>query len=301
MISRKHKLTLCRKIFCCISFALFNLLVSNFANAEFIVSIRSPETLEDTREAYSLELIKLVLDKTQAKYGDYKLQQLPTMNRPRARYNAKLKTYPNILLEESYDEESSTKGDLTYINFPIELGILGHRVCFVNPKIKDELKTITSVEQLKKYTVGQGIGWVDTNILRANGFQVTEIPNYSGLFKMAAAGRIDLFCRGINELKGEYEAFNYIKELTYDESFVLIYPLPRFYYTNAENTLLKSRVEDGLKMAYHDGTLKKLWLKYQTANLDFVKLKNRKVFRLSNPLLKNLPKDYEAYNFDATK
>jgi ABC-type amino acid transport substrate-binding protein len=168
-------------------------------------------------------------------------------------------------------------------------------------QIKDELKTITSVKQLKKYTIGQGIGWVDSNILRANGFQVIEIPNYSGLFKMTAAGRIDLFCRGINELKGEYEAFKYIKELTYDESFVLIYPMPRFYYTNKSNTLLRSRVEDGLKISYLDGSLKKLWLKYQTANLEFVKLHQRKVFRLPNPLLEKLPKTYESYYFDITK
>lgn len=280
---------------------LLNLLICNFAAAEFIVSIRSPETTEDTREAYSRALIKLVLDKTKAKYGDYHLANIPSMNRPRARYAAKLKTYPNMLLEESYDEEFAAKGDLTFINFPVELGILGHRVCFVNPKIKNDLKKITSVEQLKKYTIGQGIGWIDTNILRANGFQVTEIPNYAGLFKMTAAGRIDLFCRGANELMDEYETFKYIKELTYDESFAIVYSMPRFYYTNPDNKILLARVEEGLKTAYNDGSFKSLWLKYQTANLNFVKLNQRKIFKIQNPFIKNLPKDYEQYYFDIPK
>lgn len=294
----KHKMTLCSLLLQLITIALLNAFMCKFAYAEFLVSIRAPETLEDTREAYSFELIKLVMDKSKTKYGDYRLQLIPAMNRPRARYAAKLKIYPNLLLEESYDKEFSEKGDLTYINFPVELGILGHRICFVNPKIKEDLKKVTSVEQLKKYSMGQGIGWIDTNILRANGFRVSEIPSYPGLFKMTAAGRVDLFCRGANEIKGEYEAFKYITELTYDETFALTYALPRFYYTNSENTLLIARVQEGLVTSYKDGSLKNLWLKYQTANLDFVKLHQRKMFTLTNPFIADLPKDYEQYVFD---
>lgn len=294
----KHKMTLCSLLLQLTTLLLLNTFLCRFAYAEFLVSIRSPETLEDTREAYSFELVKLVMDKTRAKYGDYRLQLIPAMNRPRARYAAKLNIYPNLLLEESYDKEFSAKGDLTYINFPVELGILGHRICFVNPKIKEDLKKVTSVQQLKKYSIGQGIGWIDTNILRANGFQVSEIPSYPGLFKMTAAGRVDLFCRGANEIKGEYEAFKYIKELTYDETFVLSYTLPRFYYTNTENKLLIRRVQEGLIASHQDGSLKQLWLKYQTTNLEFVKLHQRKIFKLPNPLISDLPKDYEQYYFD---
>ncbi len=298
MQSSKYKMALYSLLLHLTTIVLLNVFVCRFAYAEFLVSIRSPETLEDTREAYSIELVKLVMDKTKVKYGDYRLQLIPAMNRPRARYAAKLKIYPNLLLEESYDKQFSAKGDLTYINFPVELGILGHRICFVNPKIKEDLKKVTSVEQLKKYSIGQGIGWIDTNILRANGFHVSETPSYSGLFKMTAAGRVDLLCRGANEIKGEYEAFKYIKELTYDETFVLSYTLPRFYYTNAENRLLIARVQEGLITSYNDGSLKQLWLKYQTANLEFVKLHQRKIFKLSNPLISDLPKDYEQYYFD---
>lgn len=298
MRTSKHKMTFFSLLLQFTALVLLNAFMCRFVQAEFLISIRSPETLEDTREAYSFALVKLVMDKTKVKYGDYRIQLIPPTNRPRARYAAKLKIYPNLLLEESYDKEFSEKGDLTYINFPIELGIMGHRICFVNPKIKEDLKKVSSLEQLKKYSIGQGIGWIDTNILRANGFHVSETPSYPGLFKMTAAGRVDLFCRGANEIKGEYEAFKYIKELTYDETFVLSYTLPRFYYTNAENKLLIARVKEGLLASYKDGSLKQLWLKYQTANLEFVKLHQRKIFTLSNPLISDLPKDYEQYYFD---
>jgi hypothetical protein len=104
------------------------------------------------------------------------------------------------------------------------------------------------VDQLKKYSIGQGIGWADSLILRHNGFRVIEVQNYDSLFKMVAAGRIDLYCRGVNELRKEYESYRYITRLTYDESFALAYPLPRFYYMGAFNKDAKERMEVGLRM-----------------------------------------------------
>jgi hypothetical protein len=66
---------------------------------------------------------------------------------------------------------------------------------------------VQSLEQLKKYTIGQGIGWQDAKILQHNGLNVVDVDAYESLFKMVAAGRIDLFCTGANQLmqntKGE--------------------------------------------------------------------------------------------------
>jgi len=173
----KHKMTFCGGFLLkLITLLLLNVFICRFACAEFVVSIRSPESLEDTREAYSFELIKLVMDKTKEKYGDYRLQPIPAMNRPRAKYAAKLKIYPNLLLEESYDKEFSVKGDLTFINFPVELGILGYRICFVNPKIKEDLKRVTSVEQLKKYSMGQGLAGLTPTFCARMDFKSLKYP-----------------------------------------------------------------------------------------------------------------------------
>jgi hypothetical protein len=268
------------------------------SNAEFIVSHRSPETEGDTREDYNNALLSLALEKTKTKYGDYTLQAIPTMSIPRLLSTTTLKTYPNLIFELTYEEKFTTTGELTYINFPIDLGIVGYRVCFINAKIKEALTQVTSLAELQKYSIGQGIGWSDVAILRANGFHVNEINNYGNIFKMVSAGRIDLFLRGANELKSEFETFGQKMHLVYDESFMFLYPLPRFFYIASENKLAKKRIEEGLIIAYHDGSMKKLWQEKYGESIKFSKLKQRKIFRLNNPSIKNLPTDYEQYLYN---
>lgn len=277
------------------------ILATSISGAPTVISHKSPETSGDLREAYNTELITLALEKSKAKYGPYQLVEIPPMNTARQIYTTNTKTYPNLLNEISYLDSLTDNLDITYIDFPVDLGITGYRICFINPAIKEAVKKITRADQLKKYSIGQGIGWADSLILRHNGFRVIEVQNYDSLFKMVAAGRIDLYCRGVNELKKEYESYRYITRLTYDESFALVYPLPRFYYMGAFNKDVKERMEVGLRMAYNDGSLLKLWHKHNDANLEFANLKNRKIFRLENPYVKKLPKDFRKYDFDPLK
>lgn len=269
--------------------------------APLIISHKSPETSADLREHYNTELITLALEKAKSKYGDYKLVEIPPMNTARLLYTANTNTYPNFLTEISYLDSLQKNPEITYINFPVDLGITGYRICFVNPAVKDALKKITHVDELKKYTMVQGIGWADTNILRHNGFRVIEVQNYDSMFKMVAAGRVDLYCRGVNELKKEYETYSYITRLTYDESFALVYTLPRFYYLGSANKAAKERMEAGLRMAYQDGSLLHLWHKHNDASLHFAALKNRKIFYIENPFIKKLPEDFKKYYFDPLK
>ncbi len=272
--------------------------VTHSYGASIVISHKSPESIDDRRESYNTELIALALEKSKAKFGDYKMVAVPPMNTARSLYAASANIYPNFLTELSYLDSLSDNPELTYINFPVDLGITGYRICFVNPSLKERIKKITHVNQLKKYTFGQGIGWADTLILRHNGFKVIEIQNYDSMFKMVAVGRIDFYCRGVNELQKEYKAYRYITRLTYDESFVLAYTLPRFYYLGAGNKEAKERIEAGLYSAYHDGSLLKLWHKNNDESLKFAKLKKRKIFKLENPYIKNLSPDFKKYYID---
>ena len=276
-------------------------LQANPARADMIISHREAETESDKRESYNNELIKIALEKTKASYGGYSLQRIPPMNTPRSLYAASLNIYPNLLIELSYDPKLVVKGDMTYVDFPVDLGATGVRVCFVNPALKEKISQVKTIDELKAYSIGQGVGWTDTSILRANGFKVIEVASYESLFKMVTAGRVDLFCRGANEIQGEIEAFKNIKGLTYDESFALDYPLPRFYFLASTNTQAKARIEEGLKLAYKDGTLMKVWIKHYSASIKFTHLQTRRVFYLHNPLIKDLPKSYEKYLVDPLK
>lgn len=266
--------------------------------ATTVVWHRSPLDFGSFRYVYDIELLRLVLDKTRPAYGDYQLQALPVASFPRLLHSLRNDTYPNLVLEISYDKALEESGELSYIRFPIELGIIGYRVCFVNPEVKDKVSQVTRLEQLRQFTIGQGSGWADIRILRHNGFSVTEVSNYTSLFKMVANGRFDLLCRGANELPMEYAQYQYIPKLTYNETFALVYPMPRFFYLNSKHQRLKQRLEEGLKTAYADGSLLALWRKHNLANVELMQLAKRKVFHLDNPLLGSLPKDYEDYLYN---
>lgn len=64
---------------------------------------------------------------------------------------------------------------------------------------------------------------------------------------------------------------------------------------NKKNVALKKRIEEGLQIAYKDGSLQSVFQKYHASSIQFAKLKKRKIFRIENPLIKKLPKDYEQY------
>jgi hypothetical protein len=280
-----------------ISFLLI-LFMAGQAMAELVVWHRSPLDFGNFRYVYDIEVLRLALDKTRTTHGDYQLQAIPAASYARVLHSLRNNTYPNMLLEISYDKQLEDSGELTYINFPIELGIIGYRVCFVNPLVKDKIKQAKTLADLLPHTVGQGADWADIDILRHNGFTVIQVSNYTSLFRMVAGGRYDLLCRGANELMMEYEQYKHISNLTYDESFALVYRMPRFFYLSKKNIALKQRVEEGLKIAYADGSLLALWSKHNLQSVRFTQLPMRKIFYLDNPLIKDLPKDYEQYFID---
>ncbi|MET0356939.1 MAG: hypothetical protein ABW044_09180 [Cellvibrio sp.] len=259
-----------------------------------VVTTRGPASKNDVREHYYIDLLTLTLEKTKSTYGNYKIVKAPAMNQLRDAFAVAQEIYPNYVIDDNY-EDKFLDSNITYISFPLDFGLTGIRICFVNPKVKEEIKDVEDIAQLKKYSIGQGIGWADVGILRHNGFKVIAMQNYDGIFKMTATGRVDLFCRGVNELPKEYESFKAINNLTYDESFAIIYPLPRFFLINKKNAALKRRIEEGLMTAYRDGSLMRLFQKHHANSIAFAKLDQRKIFKIENPLIKRLPKDYEQY------
>ncbi len=269
-------------------FVLLLLLAAVAARAELVVSHRSPYAPGDTHHEYSTALLRLALEKTRADFGDFRLNPMPPRNYARALKALVDDTYPNLVIETSYEQALSSNADLAFINFPVDLGVLGYRVCFISPKLKASGIEIKSLKDLLPYTFAHGVGWADTLIFRHNGLKVREIDNYDGLFLMVMGGRVDFFCRGVNEVLGEAQQFSHLDNLTVDDQFMLVYPLPRFFYFNAKSKPAKERIEIGLKRAYGDGSLQSLWKSHYQASLDFVSLKGRTIIRIQNPLVKDL-------------
>lgn len=287
------------KFFKFLFITLFLLFMPLQCISQNIFVYHAPDNDKDTRKLYEVEVLKLALDKTIDEYGDYKLISSAKMNIKRAILTLQQNSIKNFILKMSATKEYMD--ELAYTKFPVDRGVLGYRVSFISPLMKERIKDINTLEELKKLSIGQGVGWLDTEILKYNGFNVKVISNYDGFFYMISLNRIDLFSRGVNEILSEYKSFSYIKELDYDRTFLLYYPLPRFFFAHKSNQKSIERIEKGLIIAFKDGSLDELFDKYYKPSIDFLELKDRKLYKLENPFLGNIDNSYEKYIYNVFK
>jgi hypothetical protein len=274
---------------------LLTLLVGSSVFAQTIFTHQTPEAYVSATQSYEVLVLKLALDKTIAEYGPYELRAAPQNSVTRSIQSMKTNAFPNYFASLGYNEEYNTFKEIDYVRFPVDLGVLSYRTCFAPDSMLNEISKINTLDELRKLTMGLGRGWVDTPILQRNGFKVTEVASYTAMFKMTAAHRFDLFCRGVNEIKEEYDRWGSIKGLGYDRHLLIYYPMPILFYTNSGNKEAIERVTKGLLRAYVDGSLLVLWREKHQAGVDFAGLKTRKIFRLENPFLKSIDFDYSKY------
>ena len=280
-----------------VSFVLLILAANSHSFAQTVFTYKSPESDTDIRTTYEAAAMKLALDKTIAEFGPYDMQPTPRINTARSVQSIKSNSFQNYFATLGYDEDYGTKEDIIYVRFPVDLGALSYRTCFMPENMKQKVSSIRTLADLRKLTMGQGRGWRDVKVLRHNGFHVEEIDTYDQIFKMTAAHRFDLFCRGASEIKGEYDTWKSLKGLAYDRTLLIYYSMPIFFYTNADNKLAAERLTKGFQKAYADGSLLALWRSQNQASIDFAQLNKRRIFRLDNPWVKSIDFDYTKYYY----
>lgn len=302
ILSQKRGAVTFRLFFLLVTMLLFEGAVVDdcMATQEMVITYRAAESKSDLRYDYDTRLLRLALENTLATDGPYKLVASPVMNFSRAIHLAKVNALPNFFIKLSYEKQYNEQG-MAFVPFPVDLGIVGYRVCFAHPEVAEQLSRVESLEELRRFSHGQGRGWSDVAILRLNGMEVFEVSKYESLFSMVAARRFDLFCRGTNELLGELNMHEHINGLTYDKSVTISYPLPRFFYTTSANSKALDRIRRGILIAYENGSLQALWYDHYKESIDFVQLHKRKVFPLENPLVKDIDFDYQRYFYNPFK
>lgn len=245
---------------------------------------------------YEARLLMLSLEKTRKEYGEYQIEAVrDDMNRHRRIEMMSHNRFQNFVSALPYSKKLEDESDLVFANFPVFLGILGYRTCFVSDKIVKDVAKVQREDQLLNFTQGLQKGWADSAILRFNGFRVTEASSYGSLFKMVAANRFDLFCRGANEVLVEYQYNKDIPNFTYDRSMAIYYPLPHFFYTHKSGAAVMERIKKGLVLAHRDGDLQMLWEAYNKDSIEFVELGKRRIFNYKNPNLKGLSYEFEEF------
>lgn len=258
---------------------------------------KGPESKDDQRFIYVKKVLELALNKTKTEYGDFELQATTEgINQGRLLLLMNKGIYKNYFFKVSMTDELLE--DSHVIKFPIDRGVSGYRIAFANQNRKNSYCSITNKEGLSKVIIAQGIGWLDSDILKHNGLNVYTLPKYKRIFEMVSLNRVDLFFRAINEIKTEYETEHVtFPNLVIEPCIALYYPLPRFFVTDKNNIENANRIEKGLKMAFEDGSFIKLWEEYFRDSIDLVNLSSRTLIKLDNPYIQNLGTEYQKYNY----
>lgn len=248
---------------------------------------------DDPRGHYPIELLKLALARSPQPYV-----ALPSKHEL-----GQYRTLRHVKLERDLDvvwtfTSSAREKDLLAIPIPIDRGLLGWRLMLINSKDQDKFKQL-SVEQLKQLRSGQGHDWPDLTVLQDNGFNVTPSSSYSGLFAMLKRQRIAYFPRSTTEIWPELEQ-HANEGITVDSHWALYYPAPLYFFVSRKKPELAQAIEQGLRAAIADGSMKQLFLQHFADSIARSTLDKRQVIQLLNNDLSNItPLTDKSLWFDA--
>lgn len=275
--------------------------ISAPAWAQEVVHYHRPSSDLDVRYDYHIALLSEALKRTEAEYG-------PAVARPSERRMSQQRLM--FMLEEGHagvdvavsptDRWRETR--LTPVRIPLDKGLLGWRVFIVRAGRLEELARVRSVEELKRYTVGQGTHWVDVPVYRSAGFDVQTGNRYEGLFAMLSLDRFDIFPRGVEEAYAEVSARRrQYPDLRVERTLVLHYPFVRYFWVanSQRGDMLRERITKGLELMLADGTFDRIFHEYKDLTLEVVRLHERRVLRIPNPFLpKSVPLDRPELWYD---
>lgn len=251
------------------------------------VTYPATESRTDTRFDDLKEILKTALDETVNTDGPYTLAASSRYVNE-ARYLAEIRDgggEANVVWSSTSEKKER---ELLPIRFELRKGLLGYRVALIDRRRQAEFDRVRTFSDVKKLTIGQGIGWGDVAVYQAAGMKVTTAP-YEDLFRMVANDRFDLFPRGVGEAFREHAGHEKdVPNLSVEQGLLLYYPWPYYFFCNRKETALASRIERGLKRMRADGSFDRIFWKYNRAAIEQAGMKERRVIQIPNPLL---PKD----------
>lgn len=264
------------------------------------VSYPAYEGRADSRFDDLIEILRTALERTAPESGPFELAP-SALEMNEARYLSALRM--GQLVNVAWSSTSNEKEkELLPLRIPLRKGLLGYRIALIARDQQARIDRVQSVEDLRRLTVGQGIGWGDIRLYQAAGIKVTQ-ARYDHLFRMLTLGRFDLFPRGVSEVFAEFARHGADDPgLAIEKNLLIYYPWPYYFFFNRKDTALKQRVEHGIRMMMKDGSFDAIFKKYNGKAIGLANLKGRRVIVLPNDLLpKETPLDDASLWLDPAK
>lgn len=262
-----------------------------------------PESKNDNRYRYHWSVLKAALDATSKKWGAYTLKPSQFMNE--SRQVIEMHAARGLINTMVLDTTAELEQRLLPVRIPVDKGLLGYRVFLIREADQGKFSKVQTLDDLRRFSIGQGADWSDKSIFRAAGFTVVTGNAYEGLFGMLEAGRFDAFGRGVTEVLPELAEFSAkAPSMVIESDLLLYYPMPvYFWFPKTEDGQRRAkRVEEGMHIILAQGVLDKLFMAEYADTLKRLNLKHRRLFKIDNPLLPNgNPFANKAWLFDPTR
>lgn len=245
-----------------------------------------PESSLDVRYLYHWEILRTALEKTQPKWGEYRMVPSERMSERRQAFELKNATGKLTVMYLSTIPEFERT--LIPVRIPVDRNLGGYCVLLIRDGEQARFDGVRSIDDLRRFRYGLGLGWIDVDILKTSGFKVVTGSSYDGLFEMLVHNRFDVFLRGAVEVLDEYDSRKArLPELRIEEHLIFYYPLPMYFWfpKNDEGRRLAARAEEGMRAMIADGTYDRIFDRYQRRKIERLRLKERRIFRIANPFV----------------
>jgi hypothetical protein len=235
----------------------------------------------DPKQAYYIALLELALQRSQSKYGAYKMTPV-VIEMPQARTIKLVESNQHIDIVWTMTS-IERENQLQAVYIPLLKGLMGYRIGIIRKGEQSRFSGINSLTEFKRILIGQGSDWPDTDILQQNGFSVIS-GSASKLLAMLAKNRFDYFPRAIHE---PWDELSRRDDIELEQHLLLHYAAPIYFFVNKQNKPLAERLEFGLRQTIDDGSFDELLLNHPiTAGvIEKAQLHKRRQFEIANPLL----------------
>lgn len=231
---------------------------------------------ESIHVQYTIELLELALAKTGVRFAINSTDDVILQGKA---FNLLSNNRSINIVWSMTNKQRET--DFLPIRVPIFKGLIGWRVLLVEPGMLARLES----SKLRDNSAVQGMDWPDTKILQSNGFNVVNATNYDEAFTIMHRSQADMFPRSVIEVLAEMADDNLRRELVIEPNYVIQYPAAMYFFVNKRDKILARLLEQGFAKAIADGTFEALFNETYLPLLEELKVGQRKLVQLSNPLL----------------
>lgn len=252
------------------------------STAPIPIRIQDLEKTGDPIASYIVEILQLAIAKSGEPYFIIKSKEAPV---PQARQIVEMSQNLgklDVIWTMTSDERER---QILPIRIPIDKGFFGWRIAFVHGDQPQLLSKVRQVNDLAKFRAGQGALWPDTDILRSNGLPVITGADES-LANMLRAKRFDYFPRPVIAIWNEKKNPAY-QDFAIDTTFILHYPTAFYFFVAPNQKKLAADLTLGLEHAIADGSFERTFNKYFQGFIRDANIKDRVIFELKNPLIKD--------------